>query len=124
MTEEEINVAICRHFGWRFKGDPEFDAYTEGWATPESFAALPSADLSQKHIPNLVSRHSIPKYAADLNAMHEAEKMLTEEQKHKYLDYLSTFTEGRRDEDYVWWDTVFATASQRAEAFGQTLNLW
>lgn len=21
MTEEEINVAICRHFGWRFKGD-------------------------------------------------------------------------------------------------------
>lgn len=122
MTEEEINVAICRHFGWRFKGDPEFDAYTEGWATPESFAALPSADLSQKHIPNLVSRHSIPKYAADLNAMHEAEKALTPSRCETYEAWLMDFNaSGGNPCKYYRWH---ATARQRAEAFLRTVGKW
>lgn len=66
----------------------------------------------------------VPDYLYDLNVMHEAEKVLTNQQKEKYLDILSDFTEGRRDTSYVWHDTVFATATQRAEAYLRTLNLW
>ena len=66
----------------------------------------------------------LPDYLNDLNAMHEVEKMLTNQQKEKYLDILSDFTEGRRDTSYVWHDTVFATAAQRAEAYLRTIGKW
>jgi len=105
LTNEQKRIKIAEACGWTQHSDGYWSNLT---LTPRGS----------------VSASALPDYLNDLNAMHEAEKMLTEEQKHKYLDYLSTFTEGRRDEDYVWWDTVFATASQRAEAFGRTLNLW
>jgi len=63
-----------------------------------------------------VEWHDIPDYLNDLNAMHEAEKSLTEEQLELYTYWLShscglgTYTR--------------ATAAQRAEAFLRTLNLW
>jgi hypothetical protein len=69
-------------------------------------------------------RQSLPDYLNDLNAMHEAEKVLMAEWKEKYLDVLSGFTEGRRNPDYVWHTTVFATAAQRAEAFLRTIGKW
>lgn len=53
---------------------------------------------------------AVPDYFNDLNAMHEAENWL-------------------RTQGVVWVDyenriTKCATASERAEAFGRTLNLW
>ena len=59
-----------------------------------------------------------PDYLNDLNAMHEAEKVLTDEQKREYricLFRLCDCYAGRE---------VHATAAQRAEAFLKTLNLW
>ncbi len=52
------------------------------------------------------------RYFNDLNAMHEAEKVLIGEQEAEYADSLC----GN--------GSVFATAAQRAEAFLRTLNLW
>jgi hypothetical protein len=66
----------------------------------------------------------IPDYLNDLNAMHEAEKVLSRWQVEKYLDVLSGFTEGRGNSDYVWYTTVFATAAQRVEAFLRTIGKW
>jgi hypothetical protein len=59
----------------------------------------------------------IPDYLNDLNAMHEAENILSSEkwQRRDYIDYLS--------EDDQWLH-VHSTAAQRAEAFLRTLNLW
>jgi hypothetical protein len=62
-----------------------------------------------------------PDYLNDLNAMHEAEKGLTLLQFWKYADSLRGLCDARglgRDE------YIAATASQRAEAFLRTLNLW
>ena len=59
----------------------------------------------------------IPDYFSDLNAMHEAEKVLTKEQRRKYVRTLFQTTN-------TDWDSHCATAAQRAEAFLKTLNLW
>jgi len=56
----------------------------------------------------------LPDYLNDLNAMHEAEKVLTPEQCDSY-QHLLGMTVNR-----PW----HATATQRAEVFLQTLNLW
>ena len=57
-----------------------------------------------------------PDYLNDLNAMHEAEKVLTSPQWDKYTVALLFATEHRM--------FCAATAAQRAEAFLKTLNLW
>lgn len=56
----------------------------------------------------------VPKYTTDLNAMHQAEKVLTAEQWHEY-DRLMPLRDPQK---------IHATAAQRAEAFLRTLNLW
>lgn len=70
----------------------------------------------------------VPDYLNDLNAMHEAEKVLTPEQQKTYaLQWLPCVLRinGRgvrpRAEEFK---LAHATAAQRAEAFGLTLNLW
>lgn len=57
--------------------------------------------------------NDVPDYLSDLNAMHEAEKVLTLEQKSVYCLELNKLIYG-----------MCATAAQRAEAFLKTLGLW
>ena len=59
----------------------------------------------------------IPDYLNDLNAMHEAEKALVEHPG-LYWFALAKVVGGSLK------DVACATASQRAEAFLRTLNLW
>lgn len=62
-------------------------------------------------------------YCSDLNAMHEAEKVLTKEQVREYQCYMYDMacevhtTNGR-------WMPYSATARYRAEAFLKALGLW
>lgn len=95
MTNDEINIAIAKACGWELT--PNAWWYKAGEYLP--FA---------------------PDYCNDLNAMHEAEKVLPDLRlyiKFLYLvvsdDLLNTSNE-----------PAFATAHQRAEAFLRTLNLW
>ena len=59
----------------------------------------------------------LPDFTGDLNAMHEAEKVLTPKQQTEYAYQLEALCCPR---EYGW----HATAAQRAEAFLKTLNLW
>ena len=63
----------------------------------------------------------LPKYASDLNAMHEAEKFLTPRHEVLYVHCLSdlVFEDDRWDESELCADSMIycATARQRAEAF-------
>ena len=63
----------------------------------------------------------IPDYLNDLNAMHEAEKVLTSEQHIDYMEWL-----GMCSDDYgrKVWAYVHCSASERARAFLRTLGLW
>ena len=68
----------------------------------------------------------IPDYLHDLNAMHEAEKVLTDEQDLEYSEALEQVVKGRfataNSEDMRRLRS--ATASQRAEAFLRTIGKW
>jgi hypothetical protein len=97
MTDEQINVAIAEACGW-----------TNVNATHRSGKA-PDADY--------VGSEFIPNYCGDLNAMHEAEKVLTFKQIAVYCDLLTPPEYG------VWWK-IHTTARQRAEAFLRTLGKW
>jgi hypothetical protein len=57
----------------------------------------------------------IPNYLNDLNAIHEAEKVLNNVQRERYRTEL-VYSQAGRD--------VFATAAQRAEAFLITIGKW
>jgi len=71
-------------------------------------------------------------YPSDLNAMHEAEKLLTPQQRERYAKQLNYTIPGcyvrGGYEGEVEWEEQFtllsATAAQRAEVFLRTLNLW
>ena len=86
MTYQEINEAIAEYL-YRGKGNLEIF-------------------LKHPHRPD---------YCNDLNAMHEAEKVLDLDQWHKYASLI-----GRHD----YRNLLNATAAQRAEAFLKTLNFW
>ncbi len=59
-----------------------------------------------------------PDYLNDLNAMHEAENVLTNEQWWLFVEFLTEIRGGGVAL------CISATAAQRAEAFLRTLNLW
>jgi molybdopterin synthase catalytic subunit len=109
MTNEQINAAIARECGW-----------TNVNATHRSGKA-PSADY--------VGSEFIPDYCADLNAMHEAEKVLATinrpvkgcSEQGAYLSWLGYCGENNTSEVY---ECITATARQRAEAFLRTLGKW
>lgn len=72
----------------------------------------------------------LPDYLNDLNAMHEAEKVLTPIQRFDYSNHLETaldlIPEGqglglREHRNFTY---AHATANQRAEAFLKCLGLW
>ena len=63
-------------------------------------------------------RKPIPDYLNDLNAMHEAEKILKLGMRNRYDAELSLIA--KRDYCFIWE----TSAEQKAEAFLRTLNLW
>jgi hypothetical protein len=93
MTNEQINMAIAEACGWSFDCDLGvcWDQYGNAIITP-------------------------PNYCADLNAMHEAEKVLSVEEIAKYVWTLSD----PRKKTLPF----MATSYQRAEAFLRTLGKW
>ena len=64
----------------------------------------------------------VPDYLNDLNAMHQAEKVLKEEHLDAYGDWLADGnSSGGRPSELCHWH---ATAAQRAEAFLRTIGKW
>lgn len=65
----------------------------------------------------------LPNYLNDLNAMHEAEKILTEEQRIAYSNHTyDVACKVQRETDK--WRWISLTAAQRAEAFLRTIGKW
>lgn len=97
MSDEQINRAIAEACGWTL--------------FIECFNGI-------RGVPpcvNVVTPIYIPNFCTDLNAMHEAEKVLNTIQQGYYWDNLKDIVgEG--------FDQLHATARQRAEAFLRTLS--
>ena len=97
MTPEQQRIAIAEACEWFFMDDY--------W-----------------HYPNGAKAITTPDYLNDLNAMHEAEKILDANQWDSYRKNLAR--EWTTNDDDGMWAAINTTAAQRAEAFLKTLNLW
>ncbi len=119
MTPESQRIAIAEACGWVRHGD---EGIYGCWDDPQGFT---HADC--------------PDYLNDLNAMHEAEKVLDERDRWNYGNTLalSVLKEenayfGQNQDDlaepnlngFGHFALATLTAAQRAEAFLKTLGLW
>jgi hypothetical protein len=107
MTNEAQRIAIAEACGWTDIRAQKIGNDHDLWGAKDG------------------RRNRIPNYLNDLNAMHEAEKVLTEKQVRSYAftlaQVLDTSPTVDLDDQFL---NIHATASQRAEAFLRTLNLW
>jgi hypothetical protein len=105
MTPQEINRRIAEACGWKPHAD--------------------GVGFYQGNHPLIRCGVPIPNYHGDLNAMHEAEKVLGKTS--VYSNRLQSVIGAPNKRDY-WrisdFELCTATAAQRAEAFLKTLSLW
>lgn len=106
MTDEQINTAIAESLGY-------MDIYRCGSSGKLLCGTLdqPSPNYGREYV-------FIKRYTHCLNAMHEAEKVLTAEQRRSYVNCIFNLPVSECESN------TFATAAQRAKAFLRTLNLW
>lgn len=116
MNPEKQRIAIAEACGWKRDEWTDTGPYPEtytGWSHPEhGFVQI------------------LPDYLSDLNAMHEAERVLRNEQFDRYRADLWMCV---GNEDFAFESCapltairffVSATAAQRAEAFLRTIGKW
>jgi len=108
MNEEKQIIAIAEACGWRAIHKPFGKPYKVGYN--------PNGEANLQQLPN---------YLNDLNAMHEAEKLLHDDDiRCEFVDHLTFTVDGMWADAKRRFECATATAAQRAEAFLKTLNLW
>ena len=101
MTPEQQRIAIAEACGWKWEAT--IKGSIKVWNKPPLMVFYES---------------ELPNYLNDLNAMHEAEKILTARQRSVYVGRLFNLPSSELVSN------TFATAAQRAEAFLRTINKW
>ena len=106
MTNDEKRIAIAEACEWtecRERMDKTTDEISLSGLHPDNFG---TGNAHQE----------LPDYLNDLNAMHEAEKTLTEKQLDRYTDLLcDEVSEGQPDPNVH--ELITLTATQKANAF-------
>jgi hypothetical protein len=119
MKPEKQRIAIAEACGWKMHDHPDCLAKKEGWVSRgwETWVMNPSGLL--------VFKHDIPKYLNDLNAMHQAEKVLTKNKSMEYAFRLAdSWILNGEDKQPDLVRGFCATAAERAEAFLKTIGKW
>jgi hypothetical protein len=123
MTQEEKRIKLAEAGGWKFCREDN-----KTWRTPQQ-AAKNKELLGHESGPWSFESSGPPDYFSDLNAVHELEKVI--ERLCKEGDYwfhlreLCDFPDAECDWGRVnFFTAIHATAANRAEALGLTLNLW
>lgn len=117
MTPEAQRIAIAEACGWT------------GIIVSYSGALMGFAPFNPEY--DEQQWQAVPNYPEDLNAMHEAEKVISEKGeslRRCYMDNLCVSANGplsEMDGSYQEiWAMCHATAAQRAEAFLRTIGKW
>jgi hypothetical protein len=99
MTPDQRRIKVAELCGW--ESFPLSDGCPNWWKRGKD---------------ERINSHYLPDYENDLNAMHEAEKTISEAfLRRRYYQYMDIITGDQ-------WNTIVATAAQRAEAFAITLS--
>jgi len=107
VTPEQQRITIAEACGW----EP---------CEPRIFSWQKLSHAFKKDGAYYGGLNSIPDYSNDLNAMHEAEKMLTDLDLYRRFLYLVVLEDPSNTSNEPAW----ATATQRAEAFLRTIGKW
>ena len=112
MTNRKINKAIAEHLGWK-----ELDFHLDGKHILGDRPRFFNGEIVSYTVDQYV-----PDYCNDLNAMAEAEELLSNEQLQTYFYVLRPVVEStaKPGRGYVFT----AKASQRAKAFVITIEKW
>lgn len=113
MNKKQQQLAIAKVCGWKEVNPPYF---TENCAC---YAKDPNGEY----------RGGLPDYINDLNAMHEAEKTLSDNRHADFREHLCDITYSKKSNQIDRMmdsarNFISSTAAQRAEAFLKALNLW
>jgi len=101
MTDEQINIAVAKACGWKLiEDDPNYEPHFED---PDGYKIAVG-----------LHKHRIPNYSNDLNAIHEAEKTLSEEQWENHNFILCNLVGGYSKTNK---EAIHASSRQKAEAF-------
>ncbi len=105
MSPEQKRIQIAEACGWK-------PGENKKWVDGQGFGIPPGGeDWHWEQLPN---------YFSDLNAMHDATVAVIHVDAFTRRRYYKTLDKITGDQ----WNTIDATAAQRAEAFGLTLGLW
>jgi hypothetical protein len=115
MTDEQIDVAIAKHMGWKDLHEiQQIASMHHGWC-----GVNPESGYDE----------FIPEYCYDLNAMHEAEKTLNTGKINTYIGHLYESNQAGILSPNLWERiavrrSTHASARKRAEAFLRTIGKW
>lgn len=110
MTPEAQRIAIAEACGWELKSN----GLSPMWSWQNESLTHRIKWASHKE---MASQGVLPDYLNDLNAMHEAESFIMDDDPHAYGSYACNLYE-------EYGNTVHLTAAQRAEAFLRTIGKW
>lgn len=119
MNEEKQQIAIAKAHGL-FRLKPLRRTTRKGKEDPEG-VVLWFCESSPWDRPEY---SKIPEYLKDLDAMHRVQLKLPACDRDKFIIWLGRIVEREHRMATTAWLCINATASQRAEAFLRTLNLW
>lgn len=114
MTDQEINIAIAEACGWERE-------VVHDELCNEDFQAW------KRDGRRLLTPMGLPDYCHDLNAMHEAESVLSVSERSTFMDKLDDsvpLLDVDQNVNYSEWHLCHSTARQRAEAFLRVKGLW
>lgn len=116
MTPEAQRIAIAEACGWERVSLPGMLLQYRLWK---------HRDADGEDHKNWKTNSQLPDYLNDLNAMHEAEKVLTKKQWFNYVGRLHDLVMPDLGPDDAGVQAmIHATAAQRAEAFLRTIDKW
>ncbi len=116
MNEEQKRIKLFEATGWK---------YIEPVKPKSPFITYPKNLPRWKKGRKIAFKDDVPKYFEDLNEVHELEKILSPRDKLSYCHRLEAIVNKHLDGDSSSaWLYSMATAAQRCEAIGLTLNLW
>ena len=118
MTDQEINKIIAEFRGWVMY-HPTPESVSKGY--PSYSYWTPPRDSKQfaENWGKLEMDYP-PDYCNDLNAMHDAENTLNDDQQYEYAYVLDDLIKNRSCE----FDLIHASARMRAETFVRTISKW
>ena len=139
MTPEAQRIAIAEACGvkWKrsayrfyYQGSSKWPIHSTGYDTRKEAGEASQHFENDGYTVSPIQEYEVlshlPAYTEDLNAMHEAEEMLTDEQHEAFRKHLQAIAArgGSLLGDATRRRYVSAPASERAEAFLRARNLW